>query len=180
MVSGLLTTGCKSAPDLTKTAALTLIQAEYDKRPAEPVTIAVDDMGLKQGLNAKLWKLTKVYPNNRWADYVLTDDGKKALKLAAGGEVIQWRPDQGTTDFHFFVQSVTPTRLKAKDVLDAEDDVVAGVDSAKSARFTETVDWTGIPDPVQTMAHNAINRLTTKRQAEFALADGAWKLHSIN
>jgi hypothetical protein len=77
--SGLWMSGCNSAPELTKTNAQTLIQSDYDKRPAEPATIAVDDAGLKQGLNAKLWKLVKVYPNNRWADYTLTDEGKKAV-----------------------------------------------------------------------------------------------------
>src|SRR5260370_1288063 len=177
--SGLLISGCSMTPDLNKTAALTLIQADYDKRPAEAATIAVDDMGLKQGLNSKLWKLTKIYPNNRWADYVLTDEGKKALKLAGTGGVIQWRPEEGRTDFHFFVITVTANHLKAKDVADPQDDVVANVQTAKSARFTEVYDWTGIPDPVQTIAHNAINRLSTKRQADFTLVNAAGTVHSV-
>lgn len=178
--TGLVTTGCNTAPELNKTNALTLIQADYDKRAAEPATIAVDDMGLKQGLNSKLWKLAKVYPNNRWADYTLTDDGKKAIKLAGTGDVIQWRPDEGQKDFHFFVTTMEANHLKAKDVDDPQDDVVANVQTAKSARFTEVYDWSGIPDSVQTIAHNAINRLSTKRQADFALVSGAWTVHSIN
>lgn len=177
---GLLMSGCKSGPDLTKDAALALIQADYDKRPAEPATIAVDDMGLKQGINSKLFKLTKVYPNNRWADYVLTDDGKKVIKLAGTSDVIQWRPDEGSKDFHFFVITVAANHLKAKDVSDPQDDVVANVQTAKSAGFTEVYDWTGIPDSVQTIAHNAINRLSARRQANFALVNGAWTVHSIN
>ena len=178
--SELLLSGCNSAPELNKTNALTLIQADYDKRAAEPATIAVDDAGLKQGLNTKLWKLTKVYPNNRWADYALTDDGKKALKLAGNSDLIQWRPDEGQKDFHFFVITAAANHLKAKDVDDPQDDVVANVQTAKGARFTEVYDWAGIPDSVQTIAHNAINRLSTKRQAEFALVNGAWTVHSIN
>jgi len=178
--SGLLMSGCNSAPDLNKTSALTLIQGDYDKRTAEPATIAVDEIGLKQGLNSKLWKLTKVYPNNRWADYALTDDGKKSIKISGSGDVIQWRPEEGQKDFHFFVSTVAANHLKAKDVADPQDDVVANVQTAKSARFTEVYDWTGIPEPVQTIAHNAINRLSTKRQADFALINGAWAVHSIN
>jgi hypothetical protein len=177
---GLMVSGCKSAPDLSSTTALTLIQADYDKRAAEPATIAVDDMGLKQGINSKLWKLTKVYPNNRWADYVLTDDGKKVLKLNGTGDAIQWRPEESSKDFHFFVTTVTANHLKAKDISDPQDDVVANMQTAKSAGFTEVYDWTGIPDSVQTIAHNAINRLSNKRQADFALVNGVWAVHSIN
>ncbi len=177
---GMMLSGCNSTPELSKTAALSLIQGDYDKRPAEPATIAVDDMGLKQGINSKLWKLTKVYPNNRWADYVLTDDGKKALKLAGGTDVIQWRPEEGSKDFHFFVTTATANHLKAKDVADPQDDVVANVQTAKSAGFTEVYDWTGIPDSVQTISHNAINRLSTHRRADFALVNGAWTVHSVN
>jgi len=176
----LLLNGCKSAPDLSKTAALALIQADYDKSPAAPATIAVDDMGLKQGISSGLWKLTKVYPNNRWADYVLTDAGKNAIKLSGTGDAIQWRPEEGSKSFHFFVTTVASNHLKAKDVADPHDDVVANVQTAKSAGFTEVYDWTGIPDSVQTISHNAINRLSTHRQADFALENGAWKVHSIN
>jgi hypothetical protein len=178
--AGLLMNGCKSAPDLTKDAALALIQADYDKRPAEAATIAVDELGLKQGINSNLWKLTKVYPNNRWADYALTDEGKKSIKLAGTGGAIQWRPEEGSKDFHFFVITMVANHMKAKDVSDPQDDVVANVQTAKSAGFTEVYDWTGIPDSVQTIAHNAINRLSTRRQADFALVNGAWTVHSIN
>jgi len=178
--TGLLVSGCNSAPDLSKAAALALIQADYGKSPAQPATIAVDEMGLKQGISSGLWKLTKVYPNNRWADYVLTDAGKKAIKLAGTGDAIQWRPEEGSKDFHFFVTTVAANHLKAKDVADPQDDVVANVQTAKSAGFTEVYDWTGIPDSVQTISHNAINRLSTHRQADFALENGAWKIHSIN
>lgn len=177
--AGLWMNGCSSAPELTKTAAMTMVQADYDKRPAQPAVIAVDGMGLKQGISASLWKLTKVYPNQRWADYTLTDTGKKAFKLQSGGEVIEWRPQQGSSDFHFFITTTASNHLKAKEVQDPTDDVIPGVETGKSAAFTEVYDWTGVPDPVQNIAHNAINKLSNKRTAEFALAGGNWTLHGI-
>ena len=180
MGAGMLLNGCNFTPELNQTAAVTMIQADYDKRPAQPATIAVDDMGLKQGINSRLWKLTKVYPNNRWADYALTDEGKKAVKLAAPGDVIQWRPEDGGKEFHFFVTTVAANHMKAKDAGDPQDDVVANVQTARSVRFTEVYDWNGIPQPVQTIAHNAINRPNSRRQADFALVNGVWTVHSIN
>ena len=57
--------------------------------------------------------------------------------------------------------------------------MIPGVDHAKSANFTEGVDLTGVPDPLQQIAHNPGNRLSTKRTAEFALANGAWTVHSV-
>ncbi len=172
-------TGCNFTPDLNKTAAAAMIQAEYDHRPAEKITFAVNDMGLKQGLNAKLWKLAKVYPNNRWADYVLTDEGKKALTLQGGGDVFQWRPEGSNNDFHFFAQTAQSVHLKVKDVGDPQDDVVPGVDTARVAPFNEVENFEGIPDPVQVIAHNSINKVSSRRQAEFALVSGNWTLHSI-
>ena len=178
--AGLFLAGCSFNPELSKTAALTMIQAEYDKRPAEPITIAVDDMGLKQGLSHNLWKLTKIYPNQRWADYTLTDEGKKAVKLQGGGDVIQWRPEQGHNDFHFFMLTAQANHLKAKEVGDPHDDVAAGVDTAKGATFSEVQNFDNVPDSVALIGHNAINKVSTRRQAEFALVSGNWTLHSIN
>jgi hypothetical protein len=36
-----------------------------------------------------------------------------------------------------------------------------------------------VPDPLQNIAHNPGNTLSSKRQADFSLEGGAWKLHSI-
>lgn len=179
MAAGLVVTGCNFTPDLNKTAALALVQSEYDRRPAQGLIINVDSMGLKQGLDAKYWKLTKVYPNNRWADYTLTDDGKKLFTLNSGGDVIQWRPDQDST-FHFYITTVAATHPKARDMNDPQNDVIANVDTAKSAIFIETVNFAGIPDPLQEIAHRPGNTLATRRHAEFALEGGQWKLHEIN
>lgn len=175
---GVLFSGCKSAPELTQSNALALIQAEYDHRPAGGASILVDDKGLQQGLTAKYWKLTKVYPNNKWADYTLTDEGKKALTLEAGGDVIQWRPEQGTQP-HFMVVTVVKNHFKAHDVSDPQDETVPGVDTAKSATFTESLNFDGVPQPLQDIAHNPGNKPSSKRHADFSLEGGAWKLHSI-
>jgi hypothetical protein len=36
-----------------------------------------------------------------------------------------------------------------------------------------------VPAPLVNIAHNPGNRLSNKRQADFALENGGWKLHSI-
>ncbi len=90
--SGLVMAGCKSAPDLTPTQALALVQAKYDQTAPVPTTILVNDEGMRAGITAKLWDRTKVYPNKLWADFKLTPDGKKAVVLPGGGDAIEWRP----------------------------------------------------------------------------------------
>jgi len=178
--AGLLLTVCKSAPDLTSANAQALIQAKYDQTPAVNANITLDKTGLGQGITAKLWNLTKVYPNRYWADYTLTPDGKKAVKLPGGGEVIQWRPENaGDEKFSVIVQTAAANHLKAKDVRDPQDETVPGVTTAKGAQFNESVNLDGVPDALQNIAHNPGNKLSTKRQADFSLEDGAWKLHSI-
>ena len=169
---GILLTGCK--PDLTPANAQAMIQAKYDQTPPVGASITVDDLGLKQGITAKYWALTKVYPNNRWADYTLTPDGKKALKLLAGGDVIQWRPEEGAPA-HFVVVTVAVNHLKARDLKDIQDEI----GGSKGVEFTESVNLDGVPDALQGIAHNPGNKLSTKRQADFVLEAGAWKLHSI-
>jgi len=175
--AGLLLTGCNK-PELTQANAQALIQAQYDQTPAAGVNVTVDELGLKQGITAKYWKLTKVYPNNKWADYTLTPDGKKVLKLLAGGDVIQWRPEQGHTT-QFVVVTVAANHLRSRDIKEIQDEVVAGVDTAKGTSFTESVNLDGVPEALQGIAHNPGNKLSSKRQADFSLEGGAWKLHSI-
>lgn len=176
--AGLLCAGCKSAPDLTSSNARVLLQADYDGSPAEGLIVMVDRTGLKQGLNAHLWKLTKVYPNQRWADYTLTPEGQAILTLNGGGDVIQWRPDDNG-DAHFFVTSLVTTHRRVLQVSDPQDDVVANVPTAKSAFFVEGVNFEGVPQPIQEIAHNPGNTLTTRREVDFSLENGAWKVHSI-
>lgn len=179
--AGLALSGCKSAPELTKEQALTLVQAKYNQTAPVGAVVVVDSRGIVQGATAKLWERTKVYPNKYWADFKLTDAGKKAVKLASGGDTIEWRPDSVTdTSFKFTLTTAQANHFKVKDFGDIQDTVVAGADTAKSVNFTEAVDLTGVPDVLQQIAHNPGNTLSNRRHAEFALANGAWALHAIN
>lgn len=179
MVAGLVATGCKSTPPLSQADAAKMIQAYYDQQPPTSVTVYVDSTGLKQGYDAKYWKLTKVYPNKQWADYDLTDEGKKVLKLEGGKTTIEWRPeDQGKA--HFYVTTVQANHPKITEVSEPQDDVVPGVDTAKSAKFTVDANLDGLPDPVKQMAHDVGNILSERHTAEFALENGAWKVHSVS
>jgi hypothetical protein len=62
-ISGFVVAGCKSAPDLTSTQALALVQAKYDQTAPVGVNILVNDPGMMSGATAKLWERTKVYPD---------------------------------------------------------------------------------------------------------------------
>jgi hypothetical protein len=178
--AGLLLSGCKSAPELTKANALALIQAKYDKDAAAGVPVAVDVQGLKDGVQAKYWEKATVYPNRIWGDFSLTADGKKVLKLSDGGNILKWRPESDPEPgYAVVVTTVATSHLKAQDLLDVQDEVLPGVDTAKGADFTEAQNLEGLPAPLVKIAHNPINKLTTKRHADFAFENGAWVLHSI-
>lgn len=178
--AGLLMTGCKSAPELTPDQAQALIQAEYNHRTPVGASITVDDLGMRQGIVAKYWVKSKDFPNRFWADFKLTDDGKKALKLPGGGDTIEWRPDSpDDKKFSIVVQTLVANPLRAHDVQEIQDEVLPGVDKAKGATFTESVNLDGVPAPLAEIAHNPGNKLSSKKQADFSLENGAWKLHSI-
>lgn len=180
LVAGTLVTGCKSTPELTAAQAQALIQASYDQTAPVGAHIMVNDLGMRQGAMAKYWTRTKVYPNKYWADFTLTDDGKKVLALPDGGDVIQWRPDNPTDDkYSVTLVTVAANHLKAHDVSNIQDEAVAGADAGKGASYTEGINLDGVPQPVQDIAHNPGNRLSTKRHADFSLEGGNWKLHGI-
>jgi hypothetical protein len=144
------------------------------------VAIAVDVQGLKDGVTANYWKKATVYPNRIWGDFSLTPEGIKVLKLSSGGNTLQWRPDHDPDpNYAVVVTSVATSHLKAQDVLDAQDEVQPGVATAKGADFNEVVNLDSLPAPLVKIAHNAINKLVTKRHADFAFENGAWVLHSI-
>jgi hypothetical protein len=180
LIAGLALTGCKSEPELTQASAQALIQAEYDQRPASGASIAVFDLGMGQGLTAQYWTKSKVYPNRIWADFTLTPTGKKALKLASGGDVIQWHPE-AANDPKYSVTAIAQAanHLKARDLQDAQDETLPGASKAKGVDFSESVNLDGVPAPLQDIAHDPGNKLSAKRHADFVLEDGAWKLHSI-
>ena len=170
---GILTTGCK--PELTSANAQALIQAEYDHRPAASVNITIDEVGLRQGVTAKYWEMTKLYPNKYWADFQLTPDGKKVVKVPGGGDTFQWRPESPTDKkFTLVISTVATTHLKARDLQDLQDDA-----GGKSVSYSESVGLEGVPDALVNMAHNASNKLSSKHQADFIVEGGAWKLKSI-
>jgi hypothetical protein len=174
--ASLLVVGCKSAPDLSKADALSMIQAYYAAQPATGLNITVNSDGMVQGATAKYWNRTKVYPNRYWADFTLTPDGKKIIKLADGSDTIKWRPESPTDDnFTVVVTTVTANHPKARDLAD-----IQSVGSkTRTVTFTEAVDFTGIPQPLQGIAHNPGNKLTDSKTADFTLDSGAWKLQSI-
>jgi hypothetical protein len=178
--AGLLLSGCKSAPELTQANAQALIQAKYDQTPAVGVNIAVDQLGLGEGVAAKYWERGVLYPNRYWADFKLTPDGKKAVKLPNGGDVLQWRPENAADKrYSVLVVTVAANHLKAQDLKEIENETVAGVSTAKGVMFSEVANLDGVPGPLAGIAHNPGNKLSAKRHAIFSFEDGAWKLHSI-
>jgi len=171
--------GCKSAPELTPTQALALVQAKYDQTAPVGVNILVNDDGMRSGVTAKLWDRTKVYPNKMWADFKLTADGKKAVVLPGGGDVIEWRPSSvDDQNYTIIVTTVAANHLRAHDMGDLQDAMV-GVDTSKEGKYTEGVNLSGVPQLLQDIAHNPGNRLSAKKQADFALENGVWTLKSI-
>jgi hypothetical protein len=170
-------TACKSAPELTAAQAQSLIQAKYDQDPAVGAPITITDLGMRQGVTAKYWDRSKAYPNKYWADFKLSDAGKKAVTLTGGGDTIEWRPDSmEDKNFSVVVTAAATNHLKAHDVKDPQDEV----GGTKVAIFTEAVSLDGVPAPLQDIAHDPGNKLSTRRTATFTLDGGAWKLSSIN
>lgn len=175
--AGLILSGCKTAPDLTKDNAQALIQAKFDQSPAVGINIAVDEKGLKEGVDANYWARTKLFPNRFWADFTLTPEGKKLVKLASGGDAIQWRPENaGDKSFSVVVVTVAPHPLKAHDLGDPQDEV----GGAKSVSFVESPSLEGVPNPLQLISSEPGNKLSTRHIATFVVDGGAWKLQSIN
>jgi hypothetical protein len=173
---GMTVSGCKSAPELTKDQALQMIQAHYDAAEPKGIDITVNNNGMIQGATAKYWQRTTIYPNKYWADFKLTDTGKKLVKLPNGTDTIQWRPSSPTDDsFSIVVTTVEKSHRKARDIRDLQN---VG-SKVKTAVFNESVDLTGLPDPLVSIAHNPGNQLSTSETAEFDLVDGQWKLQSI-
>lgn len=172
--------GCKSAPDLTQDQAMTMIQAYYDQQAPTGIHIVVNDLGMRQGITAKYWDRTKVYPNRIWADFKLTDEGKKVVAIPGGGDVIQWRPDQANdTDYSIVLVTVKKNHLRPHDIGNVHSEILPNVKTAMGASFVEGVDMDGIPEPLQDIAHNPGNQLSSRKQADFALENGAWKLHGV-
>jgi hypothetical protein len=176
LMLGLGMSGCKSAPELTAAQAQALIQAKYDQTPAVGANITVDDLGMRMGATNKYWDRTTIYPNKFWADFKLTPDGKKAIKLADGSDTIKWRPDSPEDKrFSIVVVTTAANHLKARVDNEPQDEV----GGTKSVIYTESVSLDGVPGALQDIAHNPGNKLSSKKTATFALDGGAWKLTGI-
>jgi hypothetical protein len=152
-----------------------MIQAKYDKDQGTVFNIAVNDRGMQQGVTANYWLGVKRYPNGYWGDFKLTPAGVKVVKLQSGGDTIQWRPD-GPNDPNYtvIVVPLALSKLKTRSL----DDVQTIADT-RTVTYMEDVDLSNLPAPLQGLANNPANKLSTKRMATFTLANGAWTLQSI-
>ena len=179
--AGLVVAGCKSAPELSKDQALKMVQDKYDQTAPVGVNILVNDSGMRQGATAKLWDRTKVFPNKLWADFKLTAEGKKAVVLPADKDTIEWRPaNLEDKNYSIVVTTVAANHLKAKDMGDLQDEMLPGADTAKAGRYTEAANLTGVPETLQhIIADNPLNKVSSRKQADFALENGAWVLKRI-
>lgn len=159
---------------------MAMIQAYYDQQPPAGLHIVVNDLGMRQGITAKYWERTKVYPNRIWADFKLTDEGKKVVAIPDGGDVIEWRPaHDNDTKYAIVLVTVKQNHLRPHDIGNIHSEILPGVQTAMGASFVEGVVMDGIPEPLQDIAHNPGNRLSSHKQADFALENGAWKLHGV-
>jgi hypothetical protein len=70
--------------------------------------------------------------------------------------------------------TVVANHLKARNIEGVED-----VGEGKTVAFIADVNLAGLPSPLQGIAHNPGNKLAIRRQADFELDGGAWKLKSI-
>jgi len=173
---GLLVAGCKSAPPLDKDAAQKLIQDKLNSTPATGIDIVVGDLGMGEGVTAGYWVGKGRYPNGYWADFTVTPAGKKLFKLATGGDTIQWRPDNPTDKTaHITITTLTGNPPKARDLSD-----VQTLGDGRTVDFTEAVNYDGMPDALQGIAHNPPNKPASLHHASFSLVNGAWQLSSID
>lgn len=173
--AGAFVAGCKSAPDLTQDQAKVMIQAKYAQDPGSVFHVVVDDAGMQLGVQAKYWNGIKRYPNGYWGDFKLTADGAKLVKLANGGDTIQWRPDT-PTEPNYMIPMVTVASVK-HNVRNIGD--VQVLTDKRAVRFTEDVDLSGLPAMLHSIAQGPGNQLSTQRVANFTLVNGAWALDSV-
>jgi hypothetical protein len=168
--------GCKSAPPLSQQDALAMVEAKYNQAPPVSVSFAITDLGMRKGIVAKYWAETKKYPNGYWADFKMTPDGAKVIKLSSGGDTIQWHPES-SSDKSFLVpaSTVATTKLKAINFSDVQD---AG-GGVKTATYSEDEVLDPLPSALKDIIQDPANKISTKRTATFSLVDNAWKLQSI-
>ena len=110
-----------------------MVQAKYDQMTPVGTDILVDDEGMRAGATSKLWDRTKVYPNKLWADFKLTPEGKKAVVLPGGGDVIEWlRASLDDKNYTIVVTTVAANNdLRAHDMGDLQDEMLGGSGTSK-------------------------------------------------
>jgi hypothetical protein len=168
--------GCKSAPPLTQQDALAMVQAKYDKAPAEPISFVISDLGMRKGIVAKYWAETKKYPNGYWADFKVTPDGAKVVKVSSSDNTIQWHPASSSDKTYVVAASTVPTvHHKIKDMSSLED---AG-SGVKTATYSEIDVLDALPSGLRDIIEDPNNKISTKRTAIFSLVDNKWQLQSI-
>ncbi|MGH9563690.1 MAG: hypothetical protein ACRD3S_19730 [Terracidiphilus sp.] len=173
--AGAFLAGCKAAPELTQDQAKAMIQAKYDHDPGSVFHVVVDDAGMQLGVQAKYWNGVKRYPNGYWGDFKLTPDGAKLVKLASGGDTIQWRPENpGDPSYLIAMVTVAPVKHSARNIGD-----VQTLTDKRAVRFTEDADLSSLPAILHSIAQGPGNQLSAQRVANFTLVNGAWTLDSI-
>jgi hypothetical protein len=136
-----------------------MIQAKYDKDPGITFNVAVNDRGMQQGVHANYWLGAKRYPNGYWADFTLTPDGKKVVKLLDGGSVIQWRPDgPAAPNYSIVVVPLAVSHLKARSPGDVET-----IGDSRTVTYMEDVTLDTMPAPLQAIAQ--IQAISSARSA---------------
>jgi hypothetical protein len=70
--------------------------------------------------------------------------------------------------------TVTANHMKARNIEDIQD-----IGATRTVAFVADVNLSGLPAPMQSIAHNPGNTLAVRRHADFTLDNGAWKLQSV-
>ncbi len=179
MAAVIALTGC-SKPELTNEQALALIQAHYDQAQPVVLTFKIDQRALADGNKAKYWGVSKHYPNNLWADFTLTEEGKKLVRLPNGKDVFEWRQDS-TGKFQYAMTTAAPLKLKARDVSEIRKEIVPGVKGqGRVVVFKQAYDISSLPSELQNVIlDNTSNQLSIKRLADMAFENGAWVFHDL-
>ncbi len=94
--------------------------------------------------------------------------------------MIEWRPaNQDDKNYTVVVMTVAANHLRAHDMGDLQDEMLPGSATAQEGKYTEGVNLNGVPQVLADIAHNPGNKLSSRKQADFALENGAWVLKSI-
>jgi hypothetical protein len=75
--------------------------------------------------------------------------------------------------------TVAANHLRAHDMGALQDEMLAGSTTAREGKYVEGVNLTGVPQVLNDIAHHPGNKLSSRKQADFALENGTWVLKSI-